>query len=247
MIYICIRRTTEWENEKVFLSQLSDEFRPKVETWNETFNIPFHIFRHQIKQIAQQNLRKVADSVCTTIEDVPEGAMVVPIDDDDWLAPHIARVLEKERENGKTGYYWNKDYLDMPATNFVKLARFILYDLPGRKRGGWTCSTNSYAFINNPTLPPALYSSHTKASEYFDQYSSKVKKISNHLSIMNRTMASQTSMHWGKACISRRRLTKNYYLYRDMYENTHTLHHEWSQPYIMMMSDLMQELRPKRT
>lgn len=246
MIYICIRRTTEWEDEKIFLSQLSDEFRPKVETWNNTFDMPYHVFRHRIKQIAQQNLSKVADSVCATIENVPEGAMVVPIDDDDWLAPHIAGVLEKERENGKIGYYWNKDYLNMPATNFVRLARFILYDLTGRQRNRWTCSTNNYAFINNQSLLSTQCFKHTKASAYFDQNGAKVKQLPDHLSMMNRTIASQTSMNWRKARISNRRLIKNYYLYRDMYKNTLLPHHEWSKPYLMMMSDLMRELRPKR-
>ena len=36
MIYICVRKTTDWDDRATFLSQLSEDFRPKVEVWDAT-------------------------------------------------------------------------------------------------------------------------------------------------------------------------------------------------------------------
>ena len=87
MIYIWLRRTTHWEDEKIFFKQLKDDFRPKVEAWNSVFKMPYNIFRHRLKQIAQLNLSRVENALCTTMDEIPNGSIVVPIDDDDWLSP----------------------------------------------------------------------------------------------------------------------------------------------------------------
>ena len=144
MIYICVRRTTEWENEEVFLAQLQDKFKPKVELWNETFDMPYHQFRHRIKQIAQVNLGRVENAVITTLDRVPPGSLVVPIDDDDWLSPNLSEKISSELEDGKVGYHWHRDFMGMPATYYVKFKLFIKMKVLGRPRLKWTCSTNNY-------------------------------------------------------------------------------------------------------
>lgn len=63
MIYICIRQTTNWQDESTFLAQLTPHFKYQVDLWNSTFNIPYHIFRHRLRQIAKLNIAKAHNSV----------------------------------------------------------------------------------------------------------------------------------------------------------------------------------------
>ncbi len=244
MIYICLRSTTDWKNEKVFLEQLKDDFKPKVEVWNSVFNMPYNIFRHRIKEIAQLNLSRVENAICATIDEVPDASVVVPVDDDDWLSPALGNVLETELEDNKTGYYWERDFLELSPSFVIKAGRFVLYTMAGRKRNIWTCSTNNYAVVKNDSLLHLL-KSHVAASEYFDSEKDKVKLIDGHLSIMNRTLASQTSLGWKKPGISKRELTRKYNSYLGLYSGIKLPELSWCEPYVKMMQDLMDELRLK--
>ena len=244
MIYICVRKTTEWMNEEVFLGQLEDAFRSKVEVWNTVFSMPYHIFRHRIKQIAQLNLSRVENALCAAIDEIPEGAVVVPVDDDDWLSPELGSVLDAEFDGSKTGYYWERSFLELPPNLIVKAGRFVLYTLAGRKRRVWTCSTNNYALVKNDRALPLLMS-HVKASDYFDSQKEKVKRIDGHLSIMNRTLASQTSMSWRKPSITKRELIRKFHHYKELYSRIELPDLAWGKPYIKMMEELMGELRLK--
>ena len=42
----------------------------------------------------------------------PEGAVVLPVDDDDWFAPDIVRLLESQFEPGRIGLRWTPSYLE---------------------------------------------------------------------------------------------------------------------------------------
>jgi hypothetical protein len=243
MIYICIRRTTDWDNEDVFRAQLSTDFRPKVEAWNATFDMPYHIFRSRLKEIAQINLRRIKGAVVTTIDNVPKGGLIVPIDDDDWLSPDLAEEISKELEDGKVGYYWHRAFLEMPLTNYRLFKVFIKTKILGRSRLKWTCSTNNYAFVNEENLDRQL-SNHLGASHYFDQNPARVKYLDKRLSLMNRSMASQTSLNPTRPGISSRRLKKNHTLSRDLYRVELT-NNAWCKPYLLMMDKLMREIKPK--
>ncbi len=244
MIYIWLRETTEWDNETAFLEQLKNDFRPKVEVWNDVFETPYHIFRHRIKQIAQLNLSRVENAVCATIHDIPKGAVVVPVDDDDWLSPQLGNVVEAELEDDKTGYYWQRTFLELPPNLITKLGRFVLYDLAKQERKVWTCSTNNYALIMSDKLMPLL-KSHVVASAYFDRQKEKVKRIDRNLSIMNRTLASQTSLGWNKPRITKNDLIRKFHKYKGIYSEIELPELAWCKPYVSMMADLIGELRLK--
>jgi hypothetical protein len=229
-------------NEKVFLEQLQDAFRPKVEAWNAVFSMPYNVFRHRIKQIAQLNLSRVENATCTTIDVTPEGAIVVPVDDDDWFSPELGNILSTEFDRNKTGYYWEGSFLELPPHFLIRAGQFMLHTLTGWKPKVWTCSTNNYAFIKNDRLVPLLMS-HVSASGYFDSEKEKVKRIDGHLSLMNRTIASQTSLEWRKPTITKRELVKKFHGYKDLYSRIELPELGWSKPYIVMMRDLMDELR----
>jgi len=243
MIHIWIRKTINWQDEKVFLAQLEDTFRPKVQTWNSTFSMPYHLFRNELKKIATHNLLAVADARISTLEEIPSSAIVVPIDDDDWLAPDIARQLTSSMDEDIDGCHWHRDFLELPAVGLEKYKRFIKFDLLRRPRRPWSCSTNSYAFRYRDGLYSQLVS-HVHASRYFDRNPERVKFVDQHLSLMNRSIASQTSLNWEKPGISRRQLLRNYESCRDTYDRVRHQFPAWCWPYLDMMSHLMRELKP---
>jgi hypothetical protein len=244
MIYIFIRRTTDWENEQVFREQLADGFRPKVETWNSTFTMPYHLFRHRIKEIAQMNLSRVSNSRVAELDEIPEGSLAVPIDDDDWLAPDLDAVLAAELESDKTGYYWERLVLESPPGPIVRAGRYVLYTLPRRERKNWTCTTNNYAVVKSDVMRgPLLW--HTVASAYFNEQTSKVRRIARPLSVMNRTLASQTAMAWNRPTVEKRDLITKYHRYRTLYSRFENPKLAWANPYVKSMADLMAELRLK--
>lgn len=86
-LHICIRKTADWGDQAAFWAQLDPGFAPKVQAWNSTFRLPYHEFRRELRAIAQANLAKVQGAVLCTWEEVPEGALVAPVDDDDGLPP----------------------------------------------------------------------------------------------------------------------------------------------------------------
>jgi hypothetical protein len=51
-VYLFVRKTTDWGNEAVFRAQLDPGFAPKVQTWNNTLSMPYHVFRARLCEIA---------------------------------------------------------------------------------------------------------------------------------------------------------------------------------------------------
>ena len=103
-IYVCVRPTIDWQDEAAVEAQLFPEFRPKRAVWDATLSIPYHFFRHRLMEIAEQNLARIRDVTVAPIEQVPEGAIVVPVDDDDWFAPDLASHLAEAYDPAIRGY-----------------------------------------------------------------------------------------------------------------------------------------------
>ena len=102
-IHIYIRRTLQWDNEAAVMAEIRDDLKPNVQLWNSLFNIPYHLFRHRVKLIAQANLEQVKNVSITNAEQVPQGAMIVPVDDDDWFSPDLATHLRKAYDDTMCG------------------------------------------------------------------------------------------------------------------------------------------------
>ena len=241
MIYLWVRKTTDWGDEATVRRQLDPAFAPKVDVWNATFTIPYHGFRERIKRIAQLNLSRVANARQASLDDVPDGAVVVPVDDDDWLAPDLGTVIEAEGA-GAALCLWDRTFLELPPTAFVCAGRFVLYTLPGRPRRTWTCSTNNYAAVKDEARLP-LIRNHMLASRYVDTGGPRVKRLPGRLSVMNRTLASQTSLGWKRPRVRRAELVRGFHRYRRLYPRWDPEGVEWCRPYLRMMEDLMHELR----
>src|SRR5262249_14893955 len=95
--------------------------------------------------------------------------------------------------------------------------------------------------VNNDAMRQPLMS-HVAASGYFDTHPREVKRIGRHLSLMNRSLASQTSMGWRKPGVTRRELTVKFHRYRKLYSRFEHPEMAWSGPYVKMMADLMAEV-----
>ena len=241
MIYVVVRQTTDWENEAVVQAQLPDGFRPAVALWNATFEMPYHIFRRELTRIAGLNLSRVEGIACVPRDDVPPGALVVPTDDDDWFAPGLATALQMAANDRYLGYYWRSAFLEVPISLAHELGLMRRAVFP-RTPPKWLCTTNNYAVAMHRDAAP-LIDSHVKASRWFTGNPGLVKRLDGHLSVMNRSLASQTSF---RSVHSQAALIRKYGRYVKVYRRPLPPELAWCAPCVAMMRDLMDELRERR-
>jgi len=245
VLHLWVRATANWADERAFRAQLDPAFEPQVALWDDTFDMPYRCFRHQLRAIAQLNLSRVADAVVAAWDEIPDGALVAPVDDDDWFAPDVARTLERERAPHALGYVWTSSFLEVPIDlgHRLYLARRALFP---RTPPRWLCTTNNYAAHKRPETE-LLLRSHTIASEHFaGADAARVVRLDRRLSVMNRTLASKTSLGFLKPAIRRGTLLRKLRRYRELYAAPPSHPDlDWCRPYLQMMSDLMRELHVK--
>ena len=250
MIYLSIRKTLDWKNAALVAARLNPQFRAKVAMWNETFQMPYNEFRHEMKAIAQRNLANVAGATIVPIDEVPPGALLVPVDDDDWFAPDVIQRLEAVIEPDRTGYYWIRNILEPPAAK-SPLKRWLrsrrLLELgPDAKQGRFTCGTNNYAFVTTANSSRVALS-HGVASRLFDAYPDRVKRLPATLSLQNRNFSSQTALAFRRPRISRRELLRTHRSYLRLYPRVRlTEGLAWAAPYIDAVAELTASLRQSR-
>jgi hypothetical protein len=242
MIYIWVRHTVPWEDEQAFLAQVNPRFKPKVDTWNETFSIPYNLFRHRVREIARQSLSVVEDTVVADWDEIPDGALVAPLDDDDWFAPELGHALEHERDPALSGYRWVNGFLQVPMYfgHRIHLLRRRFLGAPAKL----TCTTNNYALVKREGIR-ILLSRHVLAGNWFgEQEPGAVTYLDRRLSVMNRTVASQTQMGGPRPYVTRSELVRKANGYRRLYENPRLGDDlAWCRPYVEMMAALMDELK----
>ena len=239
-VFIWVRSAIDWGDEAAFRSQVKPEFLPKLQRWNETFTIPYHRFRHEVCEIARLSLARVGRASVRPWDEIPDGAIVLPTDDDDWFAPDIVGLLEARRDEEATGYLWSPRYLEVPVgvRHRVDLAR---RRLDPRRPPRYLCATNGYAFVKQPGTEP-LGRSHMRASEAFAQESARVRRVEGGPSVVNRTLASQTTLFHLRPSISRRRLLAKYGAYRRLYRRFDLSGVDWAEEYVERMALLMDRL-----
>lgn len=240
-IYLFVRRTTDWSNEQVFRSQLPPAFAPKVETWNQTFNIPYHVFRHRLCEIANENQAAVGAPKTDCWDDIPSGAIVMPTDDDDWFVPNAAHRVAATMEPLDEGCHWTQSVLQVPINGMhgVKVAMRRVFPFIRPK---WFCATNNYAFVKTAGAENLI--PHTRASRSFESGQLRLARLDERLSIHNRNIASITSMGFGQPHVSAAQLRRKAAQYRRLYERPSLPPGlEWTAPSIERMAKLMDELR----
>jgi hypothetical protein len=245
VIYVWTRTSVDWSDEEAFWAQVPPRFKPRAELWNATLNIPFHLFRHRVNQIAELNLSRVGNVARAPWDEIPDGALVVPVDDDDWFAPNLAEVLEREWES-EPGISWTGTWIGIPSVlehrlHLMKRAVFPF------TRPYWTCESNNYAMVKRPGVKPLLVE-HGFACEWFDgEGRQSVKRFDARLNVTNRHLGSQTSLRpTRRGELDRARLLRRLRKYKRLYRRRPWGRGlEWCRPYLAMMAELMDELEPR--
>jgi hypothetical protein len=244
-VYIWVRATVDWASEEL----VRPKFRPRVELWNDTFNLPFHVFRARVREIARLNHSRVEGAICAGWDEIPDGSLVLPVDDDDWFAPDIVRVLRAEFDPRAVGYYWISSWVEVPTTlghRLYLIQRRLLPWTPPK----WIFTTNNYAMVKAGDVR-WLLERHTQASRWFEGKiegppRGTMKRIDRRLSVANRTLGSQTSLRFNHPSMSRSELIRKYRRYRRLYERRTPRELDWCRPYKRMMAALMAELEVRR-
>lgn len=238
-IYLCVRRTLNWHDEAEVEAKLIPAFRPKMAAWNATFDTPYYVFRQRLKAIARASLDRVEGARLATIDAIPDGAIAVPVDDDDWFAPDLAARIEAAYQPNAAGYLWRRATVQVP----IPLGRRLRYLLWSFKAP--TCNTNDYAVTSFPCAEPILIY-HVRAGRYFDTYRDRIVKIPATLAIQNRNVSSQTAMGWRRPTITREELIRSYERHRALYASLALIPDlAWAKPYVAEMAELMSQLRVK--
>lgn len=245
-IVICVRTTLNWQDEAAVVAGMIERFKPRYEAWNSRFSIPYHLFRHRLKEIAQANLRRVTGVTIVEPDRVPPGALIVPVDDDDWFSPDLAAHLRAAYDPSKHGYYWPRYVLEaLPERNPLRWLGLGGRLLRQGDHSVFTCGTNNYAVRNADGWGEHL-ASHSAASRFFDEHMPCVKRIPRMLSIQNRNYSSQTVLGVKAPMYSWRKLMRRFRRYRRLYQRVRLPEElAWAEPCVEQMAELMSELKPK--
>ncbi len=244
LVYIWVRRTLDWNDEAVAFAGVDERMKPKVQLWNETFTMTYQRFRCRVSGIAELSHSAVHGAVCADWDDIPDGATVLPVDDDDWFAPETAYVLEREMAPPVSGLVWPARWIQVPLDSRHRRHQIRTRLLPFTTTD-WTCSTNNYALVKSADTE-IFARSHVKASGWFDdqleQPDATIRRIGDRLSVANRNLASQTSLgHWGPT-ISGPALLDKLRHYKRLYRRAPRRDIAWCSPYLQLMDELMAEL-----
>ena len=238
MIYLCIRRTLDWRDAAAVEAGLRPEMRPKVAVWNATFSVPYHLFRARLKGITELNLARVEQASRAALDEIPPGAVVVPVDDDDWLAPDLAVHLRRAWSPAVAGWLWTSHLLELPRASRPRLRFWWRRHEPPS-----TCSTNNYAVANRPELAP-LALRHVQAGQWFDANGDRIRHVPRTLAMQNRNLASQTALAWRRPTITRDELVESLERYRALYASLRLpLEITWAEPYIALAAELTHDIR----
>jgi hypothetical protein len=244
--FIWVRETVEWSNEGTFLDQADSAIRAKAAVWNDTFTLPFHRFRERVAAIAALSHSRVRGAELSSWDQIPRGALVLPTDDDDWFAPGVAEAIAPELSDGVELVRWGHAVIEVPLNLAHRLkvkARGVIPAIPRR----YSCATNNYAVVkSDPEHALLLASRHVRASAFVDSGAGQVRHLTEPLSLMNRTLGSQTSLGLRRPTISRDQLLRRWRRYRRIYRRPLPPGLQWARPYTAMMDELMGELQPSR-
>lgn len=241
MIHIWTRATLDWQDESAFRAQLPPSLAEPVHLWNRVFRLPFHLFRHRVRQIALTNHSHIAGAVCADWDEIPDGSVVIPVDDDDWFAPELGQALAQTLAPRWQAYLWPARFLEVPL--------HLRHEMGTLRRRLFPNTPNRYLFCtNNYAMPKTgdnkfLLGGHTRADAWFKSNpEAQVKRLQIPLSLMNRTLGSTTTLREKTGPLAKTQLLLAARRYSKLYQRPTSAELAWSRPYRDAMAELMEEL-----
>ncbi len=179
-------------------------------------------------------------------DDIPEGALVMPTDDDDWFAPHAAEALERMRPPDITAYVWEASFAETPDVvrppPLPHPPRAVALDAAGMELLHQQLRDGE----EREHLRPARRS-HAASAWVDGAAPGEVLYLPDRLSMVNRTIASRTQLsagdrsHPSTPAEMRRKLAR----YRRRYGRIDLSDAPWARPYVAMIAELTGELEPR--
>jgi len=168
-----------------------------LDLWNQIFNFGYFEFRAQAKELAETSYRDVSvirgrDALLKECEN-PGNAYIVPIDDDDWLAPHLPQVLNDRK--APIVHWTMRETVNSRNTSSFRLP-------PHWFRSCSFAVTKN--LIRKHSRLKTLLSHHVSAGFYLKRIRSRVT-VKQVLSVANRTVASVGRMRRRYESIKNRR------------------------------------------
>ncbi|MSO41317.1 MAG: hypothetical protein EXQ70_05380 [Solirubrobacterales bacterium] len=188
-------------------------------------------------EIAALNHSRVEGATRTGWDQIPDGSLVLPVDDDDWFAPIAATRAAGALQPRSAGVRWSTTHVQVPNgighRVYLWRRRFLPSSPPA-----WTCSTNNYAMVKGPRDNKRLLASHPEASRWLAAGElGSMAVLPEPLSIANRTIASQSALGAGSSSISQRALLRRLRGYRRLYRRQ-VRGCPWAAPYLASMDEL---------
>jgi len=172
------RTSVNWLSAERQLDGWSKDWPIRLGWWDEVFKMPFRIYRHELQMIAKKNWARIIglDSIVSLFKWKPElfhDAIIIPIDDDDWLDPKICEVIRESLG-------WNQEITAVSwSTERIECAERYAIRKCGQK--DWYI-TNGYAltpayrdYSGDDQFRDSL-SWHFKAAKHTNQKSNHVDK-----------------------------------------------------------------------
>ena len=239
-VFVWVRATVPWEDDDGYLARVDEPFRRKIAVWNRTLTMPYNRFRLRLREIARRNHARIRDAVCAQWDEIPDGAVVLPVDDDDWFAPDVATAVRSVRSETTTAFRWPSVFLEVPTTlgHHVHLVRKALVPRTPPKQ---YCTTNNYALVRRPGVE-LVAANHMRAGEAL-AHDPGTLELPDRLSLMNRTLASQTTLGLRAPELTRGHLVRKYRRYRRLYERPLRHLPDWAQNDVEAMAELMEDVR----
>jgi hypothetical protein len=174
----------DFDDEEAFRAQLLPRLREPIALWDATFEMPWRVFRSRLRGIARGNLERIEGAQIATWDEIPEGALVLPCDDDDWFRPDVAAVVEEAMQPGMTGLRWRSSFLEVPR-DFRHLLGTYRRQVKGYRRQ-FLCTTNNHALFASEASKPLMID-HMQASEWVaTQPPDDVPFLRERMSLQNR-------------------------------------------------------------
>lgn len=264
-VVLYVRTNVDWGSmtEETFLNQESHHraARPipvsekrqlleRIRLWNRTFPVTYFQYRQRLKEIAEFNWSRLTDidlvirhpELISLLERLDEF-LVLPVDDDDWFHPQIARTLQARCGTETDALHWTSGAYDsVPRQRqFGKgWGRLRFWEAAG------TFATNNYAITRRGFARCAagerkgILVYHGMAGRIFHQPKFRRMFFEEPLSITNKSLAATTNLG---VIESRSDLLRNV---PDLHERTTEIPTSlvWAREYIELTEQLNRELCP---